>query len=102
MGVEPAEARALLTAIGAAFERLEQGDDARTTIARADDPGDAVETAGIEPASAIAQKAASTSVAGALYLAFRSPHRRGCRLASPIQMVPPGGSDGRSGGDPAN
>jgi hypothetical protein len=26
MGVETAEARALLTAIGAAFERLEQGD----------------------------------------------------------------------------
>src|SRR3954454_10275684 len=37
-----------------------------------------VETAGIEPASATAQRSASTSVAGALYLAPHSLHRRGC------------------------
>ena len=37
-----------------------------------------VETAGIEPASAVACKTASTSVAGALDLVSRSPRRRGC------------------------
>src|SRR5690349_22886348 len=50
---------------------------ARTTIARAGGPGDAVETAGIEPASAIAPKVVSTSVAGTLGLASGSPCRPG-------------------------
>ena len=41
-------------------------------------PEEPVETAGIEPASAIAPKVVSTSVAGALGLVSRSPRRRGC------------------------
>ena len=42
-----------------------------------------VETAGIEPASAVAQKVASTSVAGALFSPSDSPRRRGCREPAP-------------------
>ena len=47
-----------------------------------------METAGIEPASAIAQKTVSTSVAGALDLAPRSPSPAGFRGASPSEMSP--------------
>jgi hypothetical protein len=46
-----------------------------------------VETAGIEPASATALKTASTSVAGALDLALRSPTPAGLRSAS-LEDVP--------------
>jgi hypothetical protein len=46
-----------------------------------------VETVGIEPTSATALKTASTSVAGALYLAPRSPTPAGLRGAS-LEDVP--------------
>src|SRR5262249_26780095 len=42
-----------------------------------------VETAGIEPASAVAEEMASTSVSGALNLAPYSPRRPGCREPAP-------------------
>src|SRR5690349_17824073 len=60
-----------------------------------------VETVGIEPTSATARRAASTSVSGALYLVPDSPHRPGCR--GPVRLsVPPFGADGPPGGDPAS
>ena len=46
-----------------------------------------VETVGIEPTSATARKTASTSVAGALALALRSPTPAGLRRAS-LKGVP--------------
>jgi hypothetical protein len=46
-----------------------------------------VETVGIEPTSATARKTASTSVAGALTLALRSPTPAGLRRAS-LEGVP--------------
>jgi hypothetical protein len=47
-----------------------------------------VETVGIEPTSAIAQKTASTSVAGALDLALPSPTPAGLGIAS-LEKCPP-------------
>src|SRR5215203_1167105 len=47
-----------------------------------------VETVGIEPTSAIACKAASTSVSGALCLALRSPSPAGSRRASLPEVFP--------------
>lgn len=54
-----------------------------------------VETVGIEPTSAVACGAASTSVAGALFLTSRSPTPAGFRSASPGFVSPP--LPGRSG-----
>ena len=60
-----------------------------------------VETVGIEPTSAIARRATSTSVSGALDLALASPHRQGPR--GPVRLnFPPFGADGPPGGDPAS
>jgi len=46
-----------------------------------------METPGIEPGSAGACRTASTSVAGSLCLASRSPRRRGC--GRPALLVSP-------------